>query len=55
MGPISYIGSHIRLDGRPSPAPDSAPTLGQHSEEILRELGLNEAAINQLFVDDVLS
>ncbi len=44
---------HVRLpwlvDNEPLPAPSPAPTLGQHTREVLREIGVADARIDAAF------
>jgi formyl-CoA transferase len=42
------INSPIWIDGSEKVKPRRAPDVGQHSEEILREAGYDEAAIRNL-------
>jgi crotonobetainyl-CoA:carnitine CoA-transferase CaiB-like acyl-CoA transferase len=46
IGPLQLIGSPIRTEGMPAPA--APPLLGQHSAEVLREIGVDEAEIAAL-------
>jgi formyl-CoA transferase len=45
---------HVRLpwlvDNEPLPAPSPAPTLGQHTREVLQEIGVADARIDAAFV-----
>ena len=43
-GPVPVIGSPLRFASGPLPA-SAPPRLGEHTDELLREAGLNEAAI----------
>lgn len=47
-GPVTQIGSPLRIDGSPAWASDPAPRIGQHSRQLLEELGLAPAAIDRL-------
>ncbi|MEA2482248.1 MAG: hypothetical protein QOC55_195, partial [Thermoleophilaceae bacterium] len=40
IGPLQLIGSPIRTDGMPAPA--APPLLGQHTREVLAELGVSD-------------
>ena len=42
------VGSPIKMSGTPSVASAEAPELGQHTEEILLELGYNWEEISEL-------
>ena len=56
MGPAPYMGVEHRLESTPAQLRTPAPTLGQHTEEILREMfGLDEAQIAQLRKEGVLA
>lgn len=46
IGPLDLIGSPIRTDGMRAAEPP--PLLGQHTEEVLRELGLADSEIGDL-------
>ena len=50
-GPLTYPGYHFRLhtgDGEPMPARRPAPLLGQHTSEVLQELGYTPEDIGLL-------
>jgi len=43
-GPVSVIGGFVRLKSAPPPPPTRAPRMGEHSLEILQEVGLGDSA-----------
>ncbi len=47
-GPFTYVGAPVVVDGEPYPAPRPAPTHGQHTHEVLGELGYSAAEIDDL-------
>jgi crotonobetainyl-CoA:carnitine CoA-transferase CaiB-like acyl-CoA transferase len=47
-GRLQTVTNPIRLDGNPQEAPRCAPEVGQHTEEVLREFGYDDAAIAAL-------
>ncbi|WP_236051485.1 hypothetical protein [Nonomuraea cypriaca] len=42
------IGNGIHVDGRPSAPSGCPPLLGQHTDAVLREVGLDDADIAAL-------
>jgi formyl-CoA transferase len=56
LGELKVVGQAINMTRTPEPARMRYPTpdLGQHSNEILKELGYNDAAIADLRARDVL-
>jgi crotonobetainyl-CoA:carnitine CoA-transferase CaiB-like acyl-CoA transferase len=42
-GPIKALGVPVKLSDTPGAVDRPAPLLGQHTSEVLTELGLNEA------------
>jgi crotonobetainyl-CoA:carnitine CoA-transferase CaiB-like acyl-CoA transferase len=55
IGPMRMAGVPINLSETPGSIQRSAPTLGQHTEEILRELGFDAQQIARLRTDRVVA
>ena len=53
-GVIRQLGVPIKLGATPGGVRTSPPVLGQHTDAILRELGLKEAEIEQFKADGVV-
>jgi crotonobetainyl-CoA:carnitine CoA-transferase CaiB-like acyl-CoA transferase len=47
-GAVAMLGSALRMDGAALPVRRPAPELGQHTDEVLQELGFSAAEIVQL-------
>jgi crotonobetainyl-CoA:carnitine CoA-transferase CaiB-like acyl-CoA transferase len=45
---MEMLASPIKIDGERVNATNAAPSMGQHTDEILGELGYDEAAIADL-------
>ena len=48
MGPIRMAGPMIQMTETPLAAQGSSPTLGQHTDAVLRDLGYTDAEIEAL-------
>jgi crotonobetainyl-CoA:carnitine CoA-transferase CaiB-like acyl-CoA transferase len=52
-GPHTYVGQPAIVDHRPYDIPAPAPELGQHSDEVLAELGYSAAEIERMATNHV--
>jgi formyl-CoA transferase/CoA:oxalate CoA-transferase len=53
-GMVRVTGSPIRLDATPALSASAPPWLGQHSVEVLTELGVEADTIQRLRADQAL-
>jgi crotonobetainyl-CoA:carnitine CoA-transferase CaiB-like acyl-CoA transferase len=53
-GPLKVLGVPIALSGTPGSVRTAPPVLGQHTESILRELGMGDNAIARLRAERVI-
>jgi crotonobetainyl-CoA:carnitine CoA-transferase CaiB-like acyl-CoA transferase len=54
LGPVRQANPAVRFDGEHAAALPPAPVLGQHTDEVLAELGFEPAAIGRLRGDKVV-
>lgn len=48
LGPLKVLGTPIKLSATPASVRTAPPTLGQHTDAVLGELGLSAAEIKEL-------
>jgi crotonobetainyl-CoA:carnitine CoA-transferase CaiB-like acyl-CoA transferase len=53
-GPFTYVGEPVVVDGQPYEVRRHAPALGEHTDEVLAELGYDEARIARLRADGIV-
>ena len=54
LGSVRQVGVPFKLAATPATIRTAPPLLGEHSAEILAELGYDDAAIRQLRTDRVI-
>ncbi|MEW2624101.1 CoA transferase [Streptomyces sp. NPDC048106] len=54
VGPMRHLGVAPKMSGTPLRIDRAAPWLGQHTTEVLGELGLTEGEIEELFTDGLV-
>ena len=54
LGGAQLVGSPVRIDGERSDSELPPPALGEHTDDVLRELGVNGAEVERLKADGVV-
>jgi crotonobetainyl-CoA:carnitine CoA-transferase CaiB-like acyl-CoA transferase len=54
VGPLKMVGSPFKFSDTPTSVRRAPPVLGEHSEEVLRDLGLDADAIAKLRAERVI-
>ncbi|MDD5557623.1 MAG: CaiB/BaiF CoA-transferase family protein [bacterium] len=54
VGPLRSIGIPVKLSGTPGGVSSPPPLLGEHTEEVLREIGYSAAEIGSMRADGVI-
>ena len=54
FGAMRQIGGLVRMDGKRATATRNVPLLGQHSREILQEVGYAEAEIDDFYARGIV-
>jgi formyl-CoA transferase len=54
LGPVRQLGSPMRMSGAPTPMKHAGPLLGEHSLEVLAELGYTREEAGQLLQDGTI-
>lgn len=54
IGQVATVANPMRLSATPITYRSAPPTLGQHTHEVLREMGVSEARISALYADQVI-
>jgi crotonobetainyl-CoA:carnitine CoA-transferase CaiB-like acyl-CoA transferase len=54
LGEVPTVGSPIRFDGQRADAPLPPPALGEHSDAVLKELGLRAPEIKRLRAEGIV-
>ena len=55
LGPVRLVGAPVKLSTTPAEMRRPPPLLGEHSRELLREVGLTEAEIEQLIARGIVA
>lgn len=54
IGHVATVANPMRLSATPVTYRSAPPTLGQHTHEVLQEMGMSEARISALYADQVI-
>jgi crotonobetainyl-CoA:carnitine CoA-transferase CaiB-like acyl-CoA transferase len=55
LGTVTQIGTLVRFSRSSARGQRHAPTPGEHTQEILRELGYDDAMIAMLYADQIVA
>ncbi|MBA3511414.1 CaiB/BaiF CoA-transferase family protein [Sphingomonas sp.] len=55
IGGVPMVGSPVRIDGERCDSDRPPPALGEHSEEVLRELGVKDEDLERLKADGIVA
>lgn len=55
VGTVKTLGAPVKFHGTPAGVRHAAPLIGQHSREVMREIGYNEEQIQRLIDNGVLA
>jgi crotonobetainyl-CoA:carnitine CoA-transferase CaiB-like acyl-CoA transferase len=55
MGELKFANNPLHMSATPVQVKRNAPLLGEHTFEILRELGYHEEEINKLFDHKIIA
>ena len=55
VGPEQFVGPLVEMSASPTGSYRPAPTLGKHSNEVLRESGLSKDEIGKLFASGAIA
>jgi crotonobetainyl-CoA:carnitine CoA-transferase CaiB-like acyl-CoA transferase len=54
-GPLRYLGIPVKLSDTPGELQGPPPRFGEHNRNVLKELGYDEPAIDQLATTDAIA
>jgi crotonobetainyl-CoA:carnitine CoA-transferase CaiB-like acyl-CoA transferase len=53
-GPFTYVGEAAKVAGQTYEVRYPAPLLGEHTRELLREVGVTDAELDRLAADKII-